>query len=59
MLTVRITCFPTADIDVNFAPHPHRRGLADQNGQIPARVLQPSHNTQKKSGHSFADGDRR
>jgi len=47
MLTVRITCFPTADIDVNFAPHPHRRGLADQSGQIPACVLQPNHNTQK------------
>ena len=25
MLTVRITCFPTAYIDVNFAPHPHWR----------------------------------
>jgi hypothetical protein len=47
MLTVRTTCFPTADIAVNFAFHPHRRGLADQSGQIPARVLQPSHNTQK------------
>jgi hypothetical protein len=47
MLTVRTTCFPTADIAVKFAPHPHRRGLADQSGQIPARVLQPSHNTQK------------
>jgi|ERR1700730_9197899 len=31
---------------------------ADQGGQIPARVLQPSHNAQK-SGRSFADGDRR
>ena len=47
MLTVRITCFPTAYVDFNFAPHPHPRGLADQSGQIPARVLQPSHNTQK------------
>jgi len=47
MLTVRITCFPTAYVDVNFAPHPHPHGLADQSGQIPARVLQPSHNTQK------------
>jgi hypothetical protein len=47
MLTVRTTCFPTAYVDVNFAPHPRPRGLADQSGQIPARVLPPSHGTQK------------
>jgi hypothetical protein len=35
-------------IDVHFAPHPHPLVIpADQRGQIPARVLRPSHNTQK------------